>query len=599
MRDNTGFLRVCVCACLLSVGSWQASPAKATTWNVTQFGAVPNGSTDDTSYINATIAAAQPGDTVYFPAGVYDISNSINAKAGVALLGAAVDSTSIKYIAGAGANGTMINLGSQSNVQVSNLTLNGNNDSYLSTGISAGGSPVAPVSNEYIHNIAVTNYANANYPGAGVWLWGVSGSTVSNNQMSNGNTGTGLTGCSGCLQANNVVANCMFGVNDNSGMNDTVINNTISIINQPSEGLAAMGVGGTNLLVQGNVMNHWITSGLLLNCAIRNNVITATDGSGTWAGIEMAGGANSDIFSGNVIIGGQIGGFTETNNGFRQQLYYANNVVRGMAGGTNGGSGLIVGAGNQDGDSKQEYFYANTFAANTAAGISIGGCQMFDFDSNVFSGNVGVGIAAGGTSPTTDMLRFVNNTITNNGGGAISSLQLSNLYFDSSNTVSGNGGSGNSTPTTTGTFYNNMPTVSIVGTATASVGSLVTFSSLFNDPGGYSAANYLWDLGGGLPVTTSTASFTYSQTGTYDVGLVVWDSLGRAAHEQLVLTVTAAGADAQSVDGGALGTSADPASVPEPSAAILTLVAGLTAAACTARRRGQFSAGLLKQRPHR
>ena len=72
-----------------------------------------------------------------------------------------------------------------------------------------------------------------------------------------------------------------------------------------------------------------------------------------------------------------------------------------------------------------------------------------------------------------------------------------------------------------------MPTVSIVGSSTVTVGSLVNFSSLFNDPGGYSAANYLWDLGGGLPVTTSTASFTYSQTGTYNVGLVVWDTLGR------------------------------------------------------------------------
>ena len=50
-----------------------------------------------------------------------------------------------------------------------------------------------------------------------------------------------------------------------------------------------------------------------------------------------------------------------------------------------------------------------------------------------------------------------------------------------------------------------------------------------------------------------------------------------------MLTVTAAGAGSQSVDGGELGTSADPASVPEPSPAILTVVAGLTAAVCVLR----------------
>jgi hypothetical protein len=184
-----------------------------------------------------------------------------------------------------------------------------------------------------------------------------------------------------------------------------------------------------------------------------------------------------------------------------------------------------------------------------------------------------------------DKFCFVNNTIAGNPVGPIGGSQLTNEYFDSSNIVAGNGAAG-AIPTTTGTFYNNMPTVSIVGSSTATVGSLVNFSSLFNDPGGYSAANYLWDLGDGLPVTTSTASFTYSQTGTYVVGLVVWDTLGRAAHEQLVLTVTAAGASSQSVDGGELGTSADPASVPEPSPAILTVVAGLTAAVCVLRRRG-------------
>jgi hypothetical protein len=575
MRKSMAFSRTCVFLLLLSVAWWQASPATATTWNVTQFGANPNGSVDDTTAINNAIAAAQPGDTVYFPAGIYDITNSINAKAGVALMGAGAGSTSIKSLdpGGSGYSNIMLNLANQSNVQVSNLTLNANNDTNVGYGISA-----YSASGVNIHNVGIVND-----PNAAISVWTMTGATIANNHVSNGG-GIGLTGCTGCLTAGNVFTQCTGGVGDAGGSNESIVNNTISLINQPSldGGIVCMYIRGSNMLVQGNVMNHWMSCDTYLaNSAIRNNVITATDGSQSYAGIEMAGAANSDVFSGNVIIGGQGNGFTMTNNNLRQQMYYANNTVRGLAWG-----GMAAGWGGNTGENQEVYLYANTFSGNAGTAFGFGGnCQNFVFDSNVFSGNGNMAVDYGGsTSPSLDKLQFVSNTFTNNAGGAIYSMPLTNQYFDSSNTVAGNGPNG-SLPTTSGTFYNNMPTVSIVGSSTVSVGSLVNFSSLFNDPGGYLAANYLWDLGDGLPVTTSTASFTYSQTGTYDVGLVVWDSLGRAAHEQLVLTVTAAGAGSQSVDGGALGTAADPASVPEPSAAIMTVVAVLTAAVFTSRRR--------------
>jgi hypothetical protein len=570
------------------VAWWQASLATATTWNVTQYGASPNGSTDDTAAINAVIAEAQSGDTVYFPAGVYDITNSINAKAGVALLGAGAGSTSIKSLdpGGSGYSNVMLNLGSQSNVQVSNLTLNGNNDSNVGYGISGNGA-----SGENIHNIGV-----ANCPGSAISVWSMTGATIANNQISNGG-GIGLIGCTGCLTASNVVTLTTGGVSDSGGSNEDILNNTIGIINQPNlyGGICSMYIRGSNMLVQGNVMNHWMSCDTYMtNSAIRNNVVTATDGSQSYAGIEAVGVESNNVISGNVIIGGQGNGLTETNNGLRQYLYFANNTVRGLVG------GMASGWGSTTGENQQIYLYANTFSGNAGTAFGFGGnCQNFVFDSNVFSGNGNMAVDyGGGTSPSLDKFQFVNNTFTNNAGGAMYSMPLTNQYFDSSNVVAGNGPNG-SLPTTSGTFYNNMPTVSIVGSSTVSVGSLVNFSSLFNDPGGYSAANYLWDLGGGLPVTTSTASFTYSQTGTYDIGLVVWDSLGRAAHEQLVLTVTAAGAGSQSVDGGELGTAADPASVPEPSTAILTVVAGLTAAVCVARRQVRLRDGFLNQNSRR
>lgn len=59
--------------------------------NVAAYGATGNGVTDDLEAIIAAISAAQPGNSVFFPAGTYRISNSIDlsAKIGIRLIGPA------------------------------------------------------------------------------------------------------------------------------------------------------------------------------------------------------------------------------------------------------------------------------------------------------------------------------------------------------------------------------------------------------------------------------------------------------------------------------------------------------------------------------
>ena len=198
---------------------------------------------------------------------------------------------------------------------------------------------------------------------------------------------------------------------------------------------------------------------------------------------------------------------------------------------------MLLGTGN-GGVVQQEYFYANTFAGGRggADGLAISGsAQMIDFDSNVIAANSGPGVEIIGSG--VNKLRFVNNTIVGNNGGVTLSPAPANLLWQN-NIVVANGGN-NAQPASSGTFYNNMPTVSILGSSDATVGTPVTFSESFSDSFGLTAANYLWDLGDGYPETTSTASFTYTEPGTYDVGLVVWDSSGRAAQDELVLTVVA------------------------------------------------------------
>ena len=104
--------------------------------------------------INSVISNAAAGDTVYFPAGVYDIGGAINAKAGVTILGAGASSVVIRDIQGSGSVGgmPMVNFSNVSNVAISGMTLDGHNNVYAGTGISVSGG-----SGENINNLCIQN----------------------------------------------------------------------------------------------------------------------------------------------------------------------------------------------------------------------------------------------------------------------------------------------------------------------------------------------------------------------------------------------------------------------------------------------------------
>lgn len=72
-------------------------------WNVLQYGAIGDGSTNDTSAIQAIITGASAGDVVYFPSGTY-LVDSLTMKPGVAIKGAGSRASIMK----ANANNTKI-----------------------------------------------------------------------------------------------------------------------------------------------------------------------------------------------------------------------------------------------------------------------------------------------------------------------------------------------------------------------------------------------------------------------------------------------------------------------------------------------------------
>jgi polygalacturonase len=76
-------------------------------YNVKAYGATGNGTTDDTSAIQAAITAAAAGGTVFFPKGTYKISSSLTLGSNVTLLGASAQTTIISQ-ATANTNGVTL-----------------------------------------------------------------------------------------------------------------------------------------------------------------------------------------------------------------------------------------------------------------------------------------------------------------------------------------------------------------------------------------------------------------------------------------------------------------------------------------------------------
>ncbi len=82
------------------VRQFKCPPGLANTLYVTTYGAACDGSTVDTIYIQNTIDAAGPGDSVVFPSGtcVYDDNLNINGKSTIWLVGSGMNSTILKAI---------------------------------------------------------------------------------------------------------------------------------------------------------------------------------------------------------------------------------------------------------------------------------------------------------------------------------------------------------------------------------------------------------------------------------------------------------------------------------------------------------------------
>lgn len=315
--------------------------------DVTAFGADPTGANDSTSKIQAAINACPTGGSVYFPAGTYTISGTINltqSNRTIVGFGATIKPTSVPTF-------HLFQANSLVGLRITGLIFDGDFPSGTGVGLTYGLLALTGCSNVYV---ADCTFQNCNQ--VGIWMLGANtniqvigntfqnffcgifsnwdgvnpsnqlqGSVIAFNGFYNGNasTGTNFSGAiklagntsftSSNVKSGNVIANNtifspgQMGVELNGGANNsTVVGNSIY-----GSGFGISFASMSGGLASGNVVNACVSYGLEVaanaaNCTLDGNLLDGRNGSGTASpGIGM-----SIVYSTNTTVtGGSVQGY--------------------------------------------------------------------------------------------------------------------------------------------------------------------------------------------------------------------------------------------------------------------------------------------------
>ncbi len=442
-----------------------------------------------------------------------------------------------------------MDLGSKSSVELAGFTLDGASSTFASQGIAGGGGK-----SEYLHDLRVQNLVkNSDFGPHGVYFDDVTDNRIVNNEFVNIGVdsawGAGIRlshGSSRSVVTDNTVRDTGRGgilVNDDT--TDVVIrDNTVTGSGQSPEGLG-LGIEiyghSDRALVEGNHVDHWLSVSASDQAAVRNNVVSSQVGPVKFAGLELAADSADSLFVGNTVNGGAQIGISISGDGLTQRALFSHNTIQDSQ---TWGVQLQGDAGG----AQQMVFYDNTITGSVEGSGNLypnqgnafrfnGNATDIVLDSNRLIDNDNIGLQLG--TETADQLAILNNTITGNGGPAVTrdydnvgSFLGHDLQW-SNNTVTGNG---NNYQMSSVGFANSVaPTVEIVVPPMATVGKDVAFSFTFADDG--TRSHVLWDFGEGLPNTAASPMHAYTAPGDYRVAVVVWDNDGRAGYDEFMLHV--------------------------------------------------------------
>jgi hypothetical protein len=249
-------------------------------FNVLDFGAVGNGTTDSTAAIQAAIDAcnAAGGGTVFFPAGTYKLTDTVNLKANVVLKGSGRRVTFLKQFTNAKkclyqSNTSFYNdisdLSFTINTGVTSATLiqlEGGSSNLQSCNF-VGGASGAIVSATYYVNFSGCEFGNQTsrglqFSGAG----GANSNSVTGTKFAN-ITGDCISVSSGTYSVN--VYGCAFEVITGYGINSEAAIGTIIGCYFETISIAAININGTSGIFMAN--NYFADNGLTVQGASRGN----------------------------------------------------------------------------------------------------------------------------------------------------------------------------------------------------------------------------------------------------------------------------------------------------------------------------------------
>jgi len=380
---------------LLFAFPWEASAAGAPTYNVKNYGAVGNGTQDDTNAIQAAINAVDPaaGGTVYVPSGVYIVR--YNAQGDNASLKLKSNMTfqmdpaaEIKLMANSSDYYQILNLGNVQNVTITGGTITGDRNTHTgNTGEWGYGMSVWDSK-----DITISGVKARNCWGDGFFVNGTNGTTTQNvtiqNCTADNNRRQGLSICD--LNGGTVTGSTFINTNGTSpqaGIDlepydsaQTVSNITISgnTFRNNDSGVVAGGAAGSvsNVKISGNVIESnrsfgfWIDSSR--SFAISSNIVRNNGGRG----IELLGCTGFNV-NGNQVYGNQgtgirlAAGFNTSTVSTNSTIQ--NNTVTGNAGNgieLTGGSTYNSVSGNNIWGNGGQPIYTDGTPNNTTAGNS-------------------------------------------------------------------------------------------------------------------------------------------------------------------------------------------------------------------------------------
>lgn len=506
-------LALLLCGAVLNIAAAEVQPA--------------GDNKDDAAAINQALAQAKPGDTVTLAEGTFLLAAQLQVPGGVTLKGAGQEKTRLVF--GGEDKHCLISLSKISKAEVCHLTLDGKSNPKALQGIVAGG-----CTSLSLHHLTIQNFTDAKTFGPhGILFSQTSDSVISDNTIRNiaaeTDWGAGIRvgdlSLRDVIERNSIDKTGRGGIFTNNKSTDAVIRGNVIT---GSGGIAfAIEVhsGSDRTLVEDNVVDHGlsIVSG---NCAVRRNLVTASDGTWKAYGIEGGGGPDG-VVTGNIIHYGQIEGISLS--GSAPHIFWAHNqfvccTMWGMQ---------IMGPSESD-KIHSLYFYDNTFSrtfkghpsaiykgADGHAIRILNHTSHVVFDTNRIVDNAGLGFEIIGND--VNHLTFINNVITNNKMASIQGYTGDTVVWEN-NRVAGNGT--NTVLKTQGTV-GGMPHASFSAPSRVRAGEPVVFQNTSTDA--EEITHVLWDFDDGIPSVERNPTYTYRKPGAYRVNLVVWNKQDNAA----------------------------------------------------------------------